>query len=121
MLGYHAKEDPSVRPRFTYVEGRLNWLVSVPGLVLTVACGLWLMWLWGLGWFRVATWMHIKLTLVTCVLVIHGVLTVSHRRISRQRPDEPLRRGKFAALHGMVGLLLIAIVILACLRPMSQR
>ena len=39
ILGYHSKELPSARPRFTFIEGRLNWLVSVPGAVLTIVFG----------------------------------------------------------------------------------
>jgi putative membrane protein len=121
VLGYHAREAPSVRPRFTYLEGRLNWLVSVPGMVLTIGCGLGLLSIYGAAWFRVATWMHIKLTLVVAVIAIHAVLTAKQRRIARQRPDEPVPRALFAAMHGMVGLLLIGILILACVQPMLQR
>lgn len=121
VLGYHAKELPSVRPRLTFIEGRLNWLVAVPGFVLTVGCGLWLMSIYGAAWFRVALWMHWKLALVAAVLVIHVVLTAQHRRIRRRAPDEKLPRALYAALHGTVGLLLIGILIFACVQPMSQR
>jgi protoporphyrinogen IX oxidase len=121
ILGYHAKELPSARPRFTFVEGRLNWLVAVPGAVLTTAFGVWLAWEHGMAWFRVATWMHWKLALVLAVVVIHVALTAKHRQIRRANPAEPLNRALFAALHGTVGLLLIAIVLLATNQPMSQR
>ncbi|MDB4966120.1 MAG: rane protein [Myxococcales bacterium] len=121
ILGYHSKELPSARPRFTFIEGRLNWLVAVPGAVLTVAFGLWLAIDHGMAWFRVASWMHWKLTLVLAVVVIHTVLTVKHGQIRRAHPAEPMSRGLYAALHGTVGLLLIAIVLLATTQPMSQR
>jgi putative membrane protein len=120
ILGYHAKEAPSVRPRFTYIEGRLNGLVAIPGAVLTIAFGLWLVKIYGAQWFRVARWLHWKLVLVIAVVLVHTVLTVAHRRIARQRPDEPVSRALFASLHGIVGLLLIGILLLATHQPMAQ-
>jgi putative membrane protein len=121
IMGYHSKELPSVRPRFTFIEGRLNWLVAVPGAVLTVAFGLWLVIDHGMAWFRVASWMHYKLALVLGVVVIHVLLTVKQAQIRRAHPSEPMNRALYAALHGTVGLLLIAIVLLATNQPMSQR
>ena len=121
ILGYHSKELPSARPRFTFIEGRLNWLVSVPGAVLTVVFGVWLAYQHGAAWFRVASWMHYKLTLVLAVVAIHVVLTVKHAQIRRAAPSAPMSRGLYAALHGTIGLLLIAIILLATNQPMSQR
>src|SRR3954453_13952246 len=76
ILGYHAREAPSVRPRYSWMEGRLNWLVAGPGAVLTIGCGLWLLNIYGAQWFRVALWMHWKLVLVIVVVIIHAVLTI---------------------------------------------
>ena len=121
IMGYHAKEAPSVRPRFSFIEGRLNYLVAVPGAVLTVTFGLWMAWQHGMQWFRVASWMHYKLTLVVGVLVIHVLLSVKHAAIRRAGPSAPVSRALFASLHGTVGLLLIAIVLLATHQPMSQQ
>jgi putative membrane protein len=121
ILGYHSKELPSARPRFTFVEGRLNWLVAIPGAVITIVFGVWIAVEHGMVWFRVASWMHWKLALVTAVAVIHIVLTVKHRQILRAHPAAPMNRALYAALHGTVGLLLIAIVLLATNQPMSQR
>src|SRR5436309_4742925 len=73
ILGYHAKEDPSVRPRFTFIEGRLNYLVAVPGALLTIAFGVWMAYGYGRAWFRVAVWLHWKLSFVLVLAVIHVV------------------------------------------------
>jgi putative membrane protein len=121
IMGYHAKEAPSVRPRYSFLEGRLNYLVAVPGAVLTVTFGLWMAWQHGMQWFRVATWMHYKLALVLGVVVIHVLLSVKHATIRRAGPSAPVSRALFASLHGTVGLLLIAIVLLATHQPMSQQ
>lgn len=119
ILGYHAREAPSVRPRYTWLEGRMNWLVTVPGAVITIGCGLWLIQIYGAQWFGVARWMHWKLVLVAVVLAIHAFLTVKQRKVARQRPDEKVPRALFAALHGTLGLLLIAILLLAAHQPMQ--
>ena len=121
ILGYQSKELPSVRPRLTFIEGRLNWLVAMPGALLTIVFGVWLAVQHGEVWFRVALWMHYKLALVVVVAVIHVVLTVKIAQIRRAAPTAPMSRGLYAALHGTVGLLLIAIVLLATNQPMSQQ
>jgi len=120
ILGYHARESPSVRPRLSFIEGRMNWLVAVPGAVLTTGCGVWLIGIYGAAWFRVARWMHWKLVLVIVVVIIHFVLTVYQRKIARRRPDEPVSRGLAASMHGTLGLLLIGILLLATHQPMVQ-
>jgi uncharacterized integral membrane protein (TIGR00701 family) len=121
ILGYQSKELPSVRPRLTFIESRLNMLVAAPGALLTIVFGVWLAVQHGAAWFRVASWLHYKLALVCVVLVIHVVLTVKIRQIRRAAPSAPMSRGLYAALHGTVGLLLIAIVLLATNQPMSQQ
>jgi putative membrane protein len=121
ILGYQSKELPSVRPRLTFIEGRLNMLVAAPGAVLTIVFGVWLAVQHGAAWFRVASWLHYKLALVCAVVAIHVVLTVKIRQIRRAAPSAPMSRGLYAALHGTVGLLLIAIVLLATNQPMSQQ
>lgn len=120
ILGYHGREAPSVRPRFSWLEGRLNLLVAVPGAVITIVFGVWLIIIYGRAWFHVARWLHWKLTLVLVVVALHAVLTVMQRRIARQAPEEKVNRALFSALHGTVGLLLIAIVLLATHQPMAQ-
>lgn len=120
ILGYHSKELPSARPRFSFIEGRLNNLVALPGALLTIVFGLWMVHGYGMAWFRVALWLHIKLALVVAVVAIHLVLTVKQRQVARNAPETPMSRGLYAALHGLVGLLLIAIVLLATHQPMSQ-
>jgi uncharacterized membrane protein len=120
ILGYHAKERPSVRPRYSFIEARMNYLVTIPGAVITIVCGVWLAWQHGGPWFAVAVWMHWKLALVFVVLTIHFVLTKRQRAILRAAPDAPINKALFAALHGTLGLLLIAILLLATHQPMKQ-
>ncbi len=120
VLGYHAQEDPSVRPRFVWLEGRLNYLVAVPGALLTILCGLVLTVIYGSTWFRFALWLHIKLTLVLAIVILHALVIVKQRRIARQSPNDPIGRAFFAAAHGTIGLLLLAILFLAVAQPMRH-
>jgi putative membrane protein len=119
VLGYHAREAPSVRPRYSWLEGRLNYLVTIPGAAVTIGFGLALVSVYGRAWFAVATWLHYKLALVGAVLVLHAILTVDQRRIARRPPEAPMRRARYAALHGTLGLLLVAILALATHQPMA--
>jgi uncharacterized integral membrane protein (TIGR00701 family) len=121
ILGYHSKEAPSVRPRFSFLEGRLNGLVAIPGAVLTILFGVLMTVDYGKAWFRVAIWLHYKLTLVIVVAIIHVVLTIKQRQIARQNPEVPLNRALYASLHGIIGLLVIIIILLATHQPMSQQ
>jgi putative membrane protein len=120
MMGYHAREAPSVRPRYVWLEGRMNYLVTIPGAVITIACGIWLMQIYGRAWLAQAVWMHYKLVLVAIVAVLHTGLTINQRRVARRPPDAPMRRPLYAAIHGTLGLLLIAILLLAAHQPMKQ-
>jgi len=120
VMGYHARESPSVRPRYVWLEGRLNYLVTIPGFVITLVCGLWLMRIYGMQWFDKARWMRWKLALVGVVLALHIGLTVSQRRVARRAPDAPMKRALYAAIHGTIGLLLVAILLLAAHQPMAD-
>jgi uncharacterized membrane protein len=120
VMGYHARESPTVRPRYVWLEGRLNYLVTIPGFVITLGCGLGLMRIYGMQWFEKAVWMHWKLGLVGIVAILHVGLTVQQRRIGRRPPDAPMKRALFAAIHGTIGLLLVAILLLAAHQPMAD-
>ena len=117
LLGYHTREPATVRPRLSYIEGRLDLLGAVPGALLTLGTGLGQLALEPAGWFRASGWMHTKLLLVLVLVVLHVMTMVRHRRLARQRADQVIPRAFFAASHGIIGLLLIAIVILAVVRP----
>lgn len=117
VLGYHTREPPSVRPRFSFVEGRLDVGGAMPGALLTLLTGLGLLAMEPMGWFRAQGWLHTKLLLVLFLALIHGGVRIRYRRMARQRADQPTSRAFFGAAHGIVGLLLIGIIILAIVRP----
>lgn len=119
VLVLHAKEDASVRPRLSYLEGRLDAGGAIPGAVLTIATGIAQILVMPSGTFATSRWLHWKLLLVIAIVGLHLVLTLRHRRLARERADRPVGKGFFAAAHGVIGLLLIGIVYLAVARPLG--
>jgi uncharacterized membrane protein len=115
LLADHARELPSVRPRYVWLEGRMSAWAAL-GALLTLGCGGALVGLYGLGWLRAAAWMRYKLVLVGAVAGIHVRLAVRRRRIARQAPDAPVPRTRFALLPGALGLLLFVILLLSIRR-----
>jgi putative membrane protein len=118
ILGYHARESPSVRPRYSWLEGRLDFLVTVPGALLTVGTGVAQAWLDGAAYLQAATWLHVKLALVAVVAILHVWVSRRHRALARGPAAAPMKRAPYAAIHGTLGLIVIAILFLAVYKPM---
>lgn len=118
MLRYHAEEPPSARPTLTKIETRLNFGIAIPGAILTLVCGLLAVRNYGLAWFRVSLWLHVKLVLVLVLLAAHLSATRAQRRIARLDVNQPVPRGGWRALHAILGVLLLAIIALAVHQPM---
>ena len=117
ILAYHAKERPAVRPRFSFLEARLNYFVTAPGALITLVTGIIQLANEPTGYFAVARWLQIKIGLVAVIATIHFVLTLRHRAIARERADAHINKALFSALHGTLGLLLIAVIVLAVVKP----
>ena len=109
---YHrAESGGAAAERFTVMERRL-YLIMTIGMVLTVAFGIWLV----AGWFwPLPRWLEIKLALVAGLLAYHFYcrhLITRFARGERPHTDRFLRY-----FNEIPGLFLIAIVILAVVRP----
>ena len=112
LFVYHAdaQDEISLR-RFEIMERRLFFIMSL-GAIGTVCFGLWLM----LGWFMPAgTWLHIKLGLVVLLLLYHIYCYVLMRnfRLGGNRHGNRFYRW----INEFPSLLLVAIVLLAVLKP----
>lgn len=114
MLGYHTKEAIEVQERLSWMEFRMYHFVSLPGLAITVITGIGMlavepMLLQGQGW------LHAKLAVVVGLIVIDQLLRT---KLMALRAQPALISPKpFKILHGLMGLALIAILILAIVRP----
>ena len=113
VLSFHTREPPSVRPRFSNLERRLDLFAAVPGAVVTLATGALQIALKPDGWFAVSLWLHIKLLLVAGILYLHIALHVRHRGLAREPADQVIPRAFFGISHGLLALLLIAVMLLA--------
>jgi putative membrane protein len=96
------------------MEKRLLFFVT-PFAVLTIILGLILIYTYGSHWFAAAKWLHIKLTLVTLLLLYHGYC---FRLVSTFQQDQNTRSGKFYRIFNEIPvLMLLAVIILAYVKP----
>ena len=117
ILGYHVKEEIAVQKRLSWMEFRMFWFVSTPGLIVTWAMGL-ALFLTGGGvdvYLKGAGWFHGKLTAVLVLTIIHFLIG---RSVMQLRAEPKISNpAKFKALHGIAGLCVVAIVILVMIKP----
>lgn len=114
VAAYHVVEAPAVQPRFAWVEGRMYWLVTIPGTVIALITAAGLLSAgplpyMTLGWFRA------KMGLVILLALLHGFLHLKLRAL-REHPEKA-SKALFSAVHGTIGLTLIAILIMVEVRP----
>ena len=113
LFVYHAMaEDQTSIDRFKIMERKLYYGIMLPGGLLTIIFGLWLL----IGYTGMgALWMHIKLVLVLVVIGYHiwcGKLLQDFKH-DRNRHSHVWYR----IFNEVPVLLLIAIVILAVVKP----
>ncbi len=115
LFVYHRESaNPSVHQQLEIMERRLFWFVT-PFALLTLVFGVALMVNYGSSWIRISGWLHLKLVLVSVLYVYHGWLFVLMKKLKRQ-PD--CYSGRFFRLVNETPvLLLLAIVLLAVLKP----
>lgn len=115
LFVYHADTaDQLGHDRFCLMERRLSILMSI-GAALTVVLGLWLLWLYGAGWLEHNGWMHAKLALVAALIGYHGWCQIQVKRFRERRNRNSA--GYFRWMNEVPSLLLIAIVVLAVVKP----
>ena len=113
LFVYHAQATDEISlERFKVMERKLFWGIATPGLVLTLASGLWL---W-LGSFQGSGgWLHAKLALVATLVAYHvwcGKLMLDFRAGRNARSHVWLRW-----FNEVPVLILVATVLLVVLKP----
>jgi putative membrane protein len=113
LFVYHAETRDAVSlRRFEIMERRLFGIMSV-GALLTVVSGLWLL---GIAWWPLAAgWLQVKLLLVAGLLAYH-VYCLRLMRLFREG-RQPMSPRRLRWFNEVPALLLIAIVLLAVLKP----
>lgn len=114
LMVYHAVAEPGgdKSETFKVMERRLMKAIMTPAMIASWALGLWLMWIadaWQQGWF------HVKLLLVILMSAFHGFCVVWMKEFER---DERKRRQRFFRfVNEIPTLIMIAVVILAVVKP----
>lgn len=112
LFVYHANVSDQVsHERFCTMEWRLFIIMTI-GALLTIAFGVWLV----AGWFwPLPEWLQIKLGLVLLLVIYHSYCFYIIRRFADHRNNHSDRF--FRIFNEIPSLILIAIVILAVVRP----
>ena|SRR5690554_3763309 len=115
LFVYHAESsEPTVHAQLLIMERRLLYFVT-PFALLTFVFGFGMLWIYGLDWFKVSHWMHLKLLLVTALAAYHIYCFALLKQL-RQSPRA--RSGRWFRIFNEVPVLaLFAIIILAVLKP----
>lgn len=116
LFVYHAMcEDEAGNARFKVMERKLYRGIMTPSAVLTLIFGLWLLSYYPLEQIETMGWLHAKLTLVLILFAYHGFCG----RMLRQFANDENRHSHrfYRWFNEFPVLLLIAIVILAVVRP----
>ena len=113
LFVYHAmSDDQTSLDRFKIMERKLFFGIMSPGMVLTLVFGLWLMFS---GDYSGQLWLHIKLALIAILIVYH---IYCGKLVSDFKHDRNTRSHVFYRwFNEFPVLILIAVVILAVLRP----
>ena len=115
LLGLVAEEVGVSKERFLVAARRLFDISANGGALAAIGFGIWLIFI-DPAVLRQG-WLHIKLLLVVGIIVMHARL---YRRINalESEPSGANRR-EFAMTHGILSILLLAILLLVFLRPFS--
>jgi putative membrane protein len=116
LFVYHAMcEDEPGRERFKIMERKLYYGIMTPGAVLTIIFGLWMLLAYAWEAYGSVMWLHLKLALVLILVIYHiycGMLLAAFRRDGNRHSHVFYRW-----LNELPVLLLIAIVLLAVVKP----
>ncbi|HEX5313790.1 MAG TPA: CopD family protein [Gammaproteobacteria bacterium] len=112
LFVYHeAAREAALRERFAVMERRLFVIMTI-GMAATVGFGIWLV----AGWFwPLPLWLEVKLALVAALLVYHFQCLRMMLRLARGARVPSQRALRY--FNEVPALFLIAIVILAVVRP----
>lgn len=113
LLAQHAREtSPEARAALTRLEKKSMRAMADPGALIAILAGVTLI-LSNPPYYVHATWLHIKLTLVVAMIILHGFIGIEMK--SLQKGVTAMTSGKAWWLFG--GVLLIFLCILIATLP----
>lgn len=112
----HAESDePLVQQAFKGMERRLLFFVT-PFAMLTIALGITIIYHYGYAWFVAAKWLHIKILLVSLLIIYHGYC---FKLVNIFAADKNTRSGKFYRIFNEIPvIILLIVVVLAYVKPL---
>lgn len=116
LFVYHAEtQSPDCDATFKVMERRLLYFVT-PFAILTLLFGLLLIFSYGRAWFAVSSWLHYKLLLV---IVLYGYHGYCFKLLADFKHGRNRRSARFYRIFNELPvLLLLAIILLAILKPL---
>ncbi|MCH8553467.1 MAG: protoporphyrinogen oxidase HemJ [Natronospirillum sp.] len=112
LFVYHAQATDQIsRDRFEIMERRLFRGIMTPAMVLTLALGIWMLWLHPF-WLQVG-WMHAKLALVVVLVIYHHICLAHMKQLARgtnRRSHVYFRWFNEVPLIPLVGIVLLAVL-----------
>ncbi|MGH8557568.1 MAG: protoporphyrinogen oxidase HemJ [Methylococcales bacterium] len=116
LFVYHAmSEDETSIERFKIMERKLYYGIMMPGMLLTLVFGIWMLIDYAWILYRSAHWLHAKLGLLALLILYHvycGYCTVEFKQ-DRNRHSHVYYRW----LNEIPIVFLILIVLLATVKP----
>ncbi len=116
LFVYHAMSDDQISiDRFKVMERKLFYGITVPGALLTLVFGMWLLAVNGFDRYGGQIWLHIKLFVVALLLAYQGWCWLLLRDFKYDRN----KHGHiwYRWFNEVPVLFLVVIVILAVIRP----
>lgn len=116
LFVYHAEIGAGTPQSETFklMERRLLRFIMEPAIAVTWILGLWLAWR---GFGFLGGWLHVKIAAVVALSALHGYFSASARRFAEDRNEKSARHWRF--MNEAPTVLMIAIVILAVIKPWS--
>lgn len=116
LFVYHSmSKDAISQERFKIMERKLYYGIMTPGAILTIALGIWLLYSYGWQLYKNQLWLHLKIGLVLILIIYHFYCDYLRRQFQKNRNRHS--HVFYRWFNEFPVLLLIAIVILAVVKP----
>jgi len=116
LFVYHAMtDDLAGKERFKIMERKLFYGIMTPGMVLTLAFGIWMLGDYAWDLYKTSAWLHIKLTLIALLVVYHFLCM--KWMLAFKRDENTHSHVFYRWINEIPVLFLIAIIILATVKP----
>lgn len=125
LFVYHTeafeKEEPTKNiliHQYHIMETRLFKIICQPAMMLTWTCGLALIYINGMEWFKVNTWLHVKILLVIILTVYHSYNKKIIQQLNVQK--EVMSAFNFRLYNELPTLILVGVILLAVYKNLLQ-